>query len=1291
MKKTLFLMMVLAGVAPAETVWNPTFNITDESIFDPTDTYGKLTSIGGGFEGSANCEISSQDPAKCIPMIEFKNGDSGYASGWVMINQLQNTSSSSVTFNTLTVDTVIFVMDDAGALTFANGCSWDYEIISQFVNPITGVSDVVEFGSYTMTGNGTGEPGNGTITITFNNDITVAPEDEFILAFGIASTENCGGYVGITDILLSYEGSPSTPPAPEPGTGSGVVESWKGAISKNPDYDPNDQSSPFSMIYWVAESSTNPDIKGYVDFYDANYDLIHESGMVAGGSSSEIRPNVQYSEDDGGWSMHLFAHNEGEEAKTFNCITLNSVVFDADGKYLAAGDTADFMFDFEGFVIGNLSSSDEVEYFETEFNSGSITITGTGDANPENGQIIIHLGQTVALKSGYGLSIEIYTQCGTNPHDYYLGLKDIGLGMAENPGLSGDGEHTITGGELELDKEILEDWTGTIKTDGNTVVSAGNTVDTTNWVNTELKGTVEIEETGSLVLGGNVTLGGEITNNGELKLDGTIVLDSDDFTPVAQDAHYHKGASLEDSTSGFLMAECTDIQIVKGDKPAQTGSDLSWTVDDDTTSRYEFDVNTGKLHVCYEHQLSTEFHINGTDETYSDASADYTNANGDRVTKLVLNGGSLKLDSFLESDTLFIQATKDGRVTIGEWVTLSSDQLKVASDKEVTLGGGSASTYIIESSDAPLSLGDGVKLDSGWAGEVYTGKILASNASLNLNELGTTNSFVQLGPKGDYTAVTAGSLNATNVGTLVTAGDLKLSNGQSMVNDLKIGNILTLGTKESAAKLKVSGDITLLGLAIGNAGSTLEADKLIVGSALSRSSNPLNVTVAEDVLKNADSGDTLTLVTLDNSYDGVVLLDNEDATNGLISEDRRRLYTLAWDTTGKVLTLNIVNRVPYVTEQVQPVSENGNAGVALITDMFMNSNPQKYAPESDQAAILNAVDAKALSDRDAAAVAGASVAVLGQALSSDVDRQLSAIRNRSISGAYGSDTVALDAKGASLNEPSKFFAWVNAEGNRADQNNDGSAAGYTMNSWGGTVGAGMQVNDKLSMGLALTAMNGDVKSDGPDRLDGDMDTTYLSAFARYNSAKWSHAFIGTAGMMDADYKRSAMGYSTKGDTEGNTFGVMYELSYEYALDSKSVLSPVFNVAYRHTEVDAYNETGSDAALAVDDQSLDTVTVGAGARYTAVVGEQTINRACGFEARALVKYDLGDTQTDTTTGFMNQAARAKVKSAEMGAFGLELGAGISVPVGSGSVFVDGAVELRSDYTNYNAAVGYGIQF
>lgn len=332
--------------------------------------------------------------------------------------------------------------------------------------------------------------------------------------------------------------------------------------------------------------------------------------------------------------------------------------------------------------------------------------------------------------------------------------------------------------------------------------------------------------------------------------------------------------------------------------------------------------------------------------------------------------------------------------------------------------------------------------------------------------------------------------------------------------------------------------------------------------------------------------------------------------------------------------------------------------------------------------ILQAVDAGTATDRDMAAVAGASTAALGMALAGDVERQLRAIRNRSQAEAAASSLKADDCK---------YFFWVNAEGNRSEQEADGTTAGYTLNSWGGTVGAGMQMNHELTLGIALTAMYGDLKSDGPDTLDGDMDTTYLSAFARYNSGKWSHSLIGTMGSMEADYKRHAMGYATDGDTDGTALGLMYELSHRFEMDEKSSISPVFNIAYRHTKMDGYSESGNDAALCVGEQSLDTVTVGAGARYAAIVGEQSLNRPCNVEARALLKYDLGDTQSGTGVGFIDHATRANIESADWGAFGVELGTGISIPVGDGHIFAEGAVELRSDYTNLNATVGYGLQF
>ena len=479
-------------------------------------------------------------------------------------------------------------------------------------------------------------------------------------------------------------------------------------------------------------------------------------------------------------------------------------------------------------------------------------------------------------------------------------------------------------------------------------------------------------------------------------------------------------------------------------------------------------------------------------------------------------------------------------------------------------------------------------------------------------------------------------------------------------------------------------------------------------------------------------------VTVDEANDKIWL---KDGYYGLIGYYMSGVYAFDIRETFKWSTLTMAT---YVNLQVNPFSGNGRAGAALLPEVIINDEfddeedeeddeeddeddddetegkrllagvkaaaqdgeddsndgaedeseaaPEEAdTPETALEAILDALDDGAMNDRDAAAVAGASTAVLGQALSGDMERQLGAIRNRAGMDNSRHDVVALDAKRASLEQPCRFFAWVNAEGNRAEQNNDGTAAGYTLSSWGATLGAGMQVDKQLSLGLAVTAMYGDLKSDGPDSLDGDMDTTYLSAFARYRSGSWSHSFIGSVGSMEADYTRHAMSYTNQGDTDGTAIGLMYELGREYALSEASRISPLFNVSYRHTVVDSYKERGTNAALNVGKQSLDTVTVALGARYASIVGQQMLNCACTFEARALAKCDFGDTQSEATVGFVDHSSRATIESAERGAMGLELGAGLSMPVGTGSIFTDGAVELRSDYTNFNAAVGYKIQF
>ena len=1057
---------------------------------------------------------------------------------------------------------------------------------------------------------------------------------------------------------------------------------------------PNSTNSGFEAACWditIAEGGTITDNGADWQLVgDADADFSFESDGTLHAYGSDVGSVFHVAAGDsiiyGSGNEADFTNSKGTEATGISLnggtLVLNTALHDNREDYVksTAASTVE---------IGN---GVELKAAQLDASAAEVTLAGTGGYTMESGANTLGEGVSVGSDwsgtvntTGDTSALELDTlgvsgskvELGSDSHT----LADRNQSVAAD--LNSTGSVSLTGKELTLSGNNT---LGSVSV-GSLVINGGSTA-ISHGLTTA--GESSVADGASLSIDGASAIGGKITlgTGSTLTLDGTIKVNKDSFAPedavVDRVGYFIGNATTPNSTNSGFEAACWDITIAEGGTITDNGADWQLVGDADADFSFESD---GTLH-AYGSDVGSVFHVAAGDSIIygSGNEADFTNSKGTEATGISLNGGKLVLNTGLRDNREdYVKSTAASTVEIGSDVELKAAQLD-ASAADVTLAG--TGGYDLESGSA---LAGGVKLGSGWKGTVYTGAIAAGTESLDVNHLGNTDSTVQLGKSGD---VSMNSLTADEVGTVVTPGALSLMSQTSQVQHLTVKGGLTLGSADAAATLIATGALSTQGITLGNIGSTASAAMLL--------DDTLNLTVADSELLKL-TGST-TVLTLGSAYAGTTTLNGEKEVLG---SNGKMIYTLVWQTpltraaAASSLVLQADTNPVYVQntvgKQVKHYSYNGRAGLRILNAAYAKHNPQQNAAGGALAGLIDTVDAGKMTDRDMAAVAGASTAVLGQAFSGDVERQLRAIRNRAAMGNHGTNSVAWDGKGGlvSTSLPSRYFAWVNAEGNRAEQNADGTAPGYTLNSWGGTVGAGMQVNSNLTMGLSLSAMYGDLRSDGPDSLDGDMDTTYLSAFARYESGKWSHAFIGTAGTMETDYKRTVShatdSYHTYGDTDGTAFGLMYEVSRDFTLGSKGTLSPVFNISYRHAEVDGYSESGADAALSVGEQSLDTMTLGLGARYAAEVGERAFNRACAFEARALAKYDFGDTQNNIGVGFVNQATHANIESAEMGAFGVELGAGISVPVGKGSIFADGAVELRSDYTNFNATVGYKIQF
>ncbi|MGN0837404.1 MAG: autotransporter outer membrane beta-barrel domain-containing protein, partial [Akkermansia sp.] len=393
-------------------------------------------------------------------------------------------------------------------------------------------------------------------------------------------------------------------------------------------------------------------------------------------------------------------------------------------------------------------------------------------------------------------------------------------------------------------------------------------------------------------------------------------------------------------------------------------------------------------------------------------------------------------------------------------------------------------------------------------------------------------------------------------------------------------------------------------------------------------------------------------------------------------------------------TIHAVRNASYYSSTLHGTGA-GAVGLALADEALLKANVQHTDPTGDLARVLDTLDAyaangdRAAANRLGAALSGSSVAAMGAALGNDVERQLRAIRNR---------TTTMGVNQCVVNEDMPYFnAWVNAEGDYRKQSADDTLAGYKLSSWGGTVGFDADCTPSFTCGLAFSALYGDFDAESTDNATGDLNTYYLSAFARYTKHRWTHTFVATAGLADTSLKRTVDGATVKGDSDGSMLGALYELGYVFALDEEATtcLQPIFNVAVMHSSLSGYTEKDSDLALKVDDTELTRVSFGLGARLQAVVGENVYNRSSILELRALLKLDAGDRKgsTDVSLAALQGAGTHSVRSAESGVVGGEFGAGLTVPVGDegGNIFADASVELRADYTNVNAVLGYRVNF
>ena len=701
------------------------------------------------------------------------------------------------------------------------------------------------------------------------------------------------------------------------------------------------------------------------------------------------------------------------------------------------------------------------------------------------------------------------------------------------------------------------------------------------------------------------------------------------------------------------------------------------------------------------------------------------NGASNTLDTLTLEGGGLTISGNAEIETitgteaggtLAIQGTLDltGTSSINNGAITGTGSLRIREGAELALGGEARLDGTSVTADGTLTL-------TGTESGAISG--LSGSGALSMNG-------------GSLSISSATTSSGTFSGTLAGRGALDIS-GQAT-------QYLQTGNKDYDLAVRDGGVLVLKGtsdapaldyrnVAVGSAG-TLRIEA--IGHEAGDSNTSLNVGSIDfqsgsttEFVYNLSASDpfgsamlTADSITIGNgagfslanmegntglgtydNLDGVVLM-TADTIDGLtegesISVGTSGLFAVYYkDATmsrkGNHIVLNAtVQQDNIFTPAVN--SHNSGAGSELLWEAKNNLDATSQlgqAMHSISTMITGDNPDLAGASRALAAVAGSTVNALGTAQRDALRDQMGWIRNR---------TTLMGVNPAYVNDDlPRFHMWMEGTGSYAKLDTRGDESGYQLTTWGGTVGVDADLSDGLTAGAAFTAGYGDLTAGAADSADGRLDSYYASLFGRYQNKRWAHTLILTGGWNDAKLNRTVNygegSYGTQGSTSGWGFGAMYELTCDIYLDENrsSVLQPLFNASVVTTRMDGYEETGAgNAGLNVGRQDWTTGTLALGGRWMGLVGSNIFGRESLAEIRVNAAQDLGDRRGETNVSLLGNPGFAQsVRGAKTGTAALQLGAGLSVPVGTkGTIYVNGNADIRDGSSSVNGSVGYRYDF
>ena len=294
-------------------------------------------------------------------------------------------------------------------------------------------------------------------------------------------------------------------------------------------------------------------------------------------------------------------------------------------------------------------------------------------------------------------------------------------------------------------------------------------------------------------------------------------------------------------------------------------------------------------------------------------------------------------------------------------------------------------------------------------------------------------------------------------------------------------------------------------------------------------------------------------------------------------------------------------------------------------------------------------------------------------------------------------TRTQDSKGHIMETPgmtttegsNRWSLWVEGSGEFASVDGDDNAFGYDFDTYRGTLGADLRVNDNFAVGIlgGYGDANAELNRNGSIDMESGKAAIYATAF---NENFYLDALIGGGFNSYETHRPGVLGYAD-GEVDGWELNSLLNAGYDIHQGALTY-GLTASASYTKVELDSFTETGSLLPLRFPEQSQESLRSNLGARlsYTAVMnGIKVIP-----QVRAAWQHEfLDDTQSMSSQFATGNSPVFTVNGPEMGNDSAIVSAGLTVqftPALSIYSFYDGQVG-RSNYISNNVSCGLKFDF